>query len=81
MLRKDAARHATETCGYRQSGCKFCGGLLLARDLPEHEDVKCPEVNFPKPNTTNPQPSTLSPTRYTLNPIRKPDALNPDPKP
>ena len=49
VLRKFAARHASETCGYRKSTCKHCRSLFVARNLPEHEG-SCPHALLKCPN-------------------------------
>ena len=49
VLRKDAARHASKTCEYRQSRCSHCSALFVTRDLPAHEG-SCPEAQIECPN-------------------------------
>ena len=50
LLRKDAARHASETCAFRPSPCAHCGALFSARALQEHEgsfpeeEIECPNA-------------------------------------
>ena len=49
VLRKDAARHASETCAYRQELCQHCRDPFEVRNLPGHEGV-CPEAQLECPN-------------------------------
>ncbi|KAJ1480027.1 hypothetical protein T484DRAFT_1957511 [Baffinella frigidus] len=49
VMRKDAARHASEACAYRLSPCTHCRALFMARDLAEHEGI-CPEAQVECPN-------------------------------
>ena len=50
MLLKDAARHSSETCGYRQVRCAHCPKTVEARALTEHEggcsaeQIECPNA-------------------------------------
>ncbi|KAJ1475253.1 hypothetical protein T484DRAFT_1829053 [Baffinella frigidus] len=49
VLRKDAARHASETCAFRQV-CVHCRNSFAALALPEHEGG-CPEAQVECPNS------------------------------
>jgi uncharacterized coiled-coil protein SlyX len=49
MLRKDATRHASETCQYRGSKCSYCHNPFEARALVEHEGI-CQEAPLECPN-------------------------------
>jgi hypothetical protein len=49
MLRKDAVRHASETCAYRKNRCAHCGNAFEARALVGHEG-SCPEAQIECPN-------------------------------
>jgi hypothetical protein len=49
MLRKDAARHASETCAYRKNRCAHCANAFEARALVGHEG-SCPEAQIECPN-------------------------------
>jgi len=49
MLRKDAARHASETCEYRKNRCAHCANAFEARALVGHEG-SCPEAQIECPN-------------------------------
>jgi hypothetical protein len=45
VLRKDATRHASRTCAYRQVPCVQCGKPFEARALPGHEG-SCPPAQI-----------------------------------
>jgi len=49
LVRKDAARHASEHCGFRQVACMHCRNPFEARALKEHEGG-CPEAKIMCPN-------------------------------
>ncbi|KAJ1491248.1 hypothetical protein T484DRAFT_1775196 [Baffinella frigidus] len=49
VLRKDAARHASETCAYRKNRCAHCAIAFEARALAGHEG-SCPEAQIECPN-------------------------------
>ena len=49
VLRKDAARHASETCEYRSRRCAHCRALLMSCNLPVHERI-CPQAQIECPN-------------------------------
>jgi len=49
VLRKDAARHASETCAYRKNRCVHCRLPFEARALPEHK-ASCPAAHMMCPN-------------------------------
>ena len=49
MLRKDAARHASETCVYRKNRCAHCANPFEARTLVGHE-ASCSAAQIECPN-------------------------------
>ena len=49
ILRKDATRHASETCAYREALCQHCLFLFKANYLSEHEDI-CSAAQIECPN-------------------------------
>ncbi|KAJ1483610.1 hypothetical protein T484DRAFT_1799676 [Baffinella frigidus] len=51
VMRKDAPRHASETCAYRETTCKHCRKPFAARALPTHAE-SCPEAKVECPNWT-----------------------------
>ena len=49
VLRKDAARHASKICAYRDISCAHCQGIFTAHALREHKG-RCPEELLECPN-------------------------------
>ncbi|KAJ1491244.1 hypothetical protein T484DRAFT_1933658 [Baffinella frigidus] len=49
VLRKDSARHASETCAYRKNRCAHCAIAFEARALAGHEG-SCPSAQIECPN-------------------------------
>ena len=49
VLRKDVARHSSETCAYRQEHCTHCDKRFEILAQPEHE-ASCPEARIECPN-------------------------------
>ena len=49
VVRKDAARHASDTCAFRKAACVHCCNHFSAWAMQEHED-SCPDAKIECPN-------------------------------